>query len=573
MQVTLSPSVSSPAPVATLVTFTASVTGAASGTLWYRFRSHGYDQASKLIKDFGPENTLVWTASDHEGPYEVDVDVENLSTGEVETAAAYYTLTPIATGSSPVITNTSHPMVFLYSAPACKAGSRMRVTFTGPEGATHATAYQDCKAGYTMNFYLAGMRGATKYTIVHQIDNGSTIKAGPSVPFTTPGTPATLTPAALVQAPPASTPDEILLQATLLTNSIATDLKGNLVWYYPNSDITYLTRPVPGGYFYAIAEDVTGDQSYQFFKKVDLVGMTVLETNAARVNQQLAALGKSAIGSFHHEARELPGGNIVALATVEKVLTNVQGSGPVDVLGDMIIVFNPQLEVVWAWNAFDHLNTSRLATLQDQCSAAGDCPPLYSATINGAVTIANDWTHGNCVSQTPDGNLLYSARNQDLVFKIDYENGSGNGAILWTLGNGADFQMQSSDPSPWFSHQHDPQFLADNTTLQLFDNSNVRNFLDPTANSRGQVLSIDTQAMTANLILNYDMGQFSVALGAAQRLSNGDFHFDSSYVADGDTFAIEVTPAGNKVFSLNPQAPEYRSFRMPDLYNPPFTAH
>jgi arylsulfate sulfotransferase len=566
MSVSVTPSIPSPAPVATLVTFTAAVSGAASGTIWYRFRYHGYDQDSQLIQDFGPTNTLVWTASKHEGPYEIDVDAENLTTGEVETASSYFTLQSVVTGSDPVLSATSHPMVFLYSAPACKPGSRMQVIFTGPEGASHATAYQPCARGLSMNFYLAGMRGATKYSVMHQLDTGSAISKGPVLTMTTPAAPTNLPLAPVAQAAPASTPDEILLQSTLLVSPIATDLSGNLVWYYPNADSITLTRAVSGGYFYGILENATGDQSQQVLRKFDLVGMTLLQTNAARVNQQLAALGKRNIDGFHHEARELPDGNIVVLGGVEQILTNVQGAGSVDVLGDMIIVLSPQLQVLWTWDAFDHLNTSRQSTLLDQCSAGG-CPPLFLATN------ANDWTHGNCVSQTPDGNLLYSARAQDQVYKIDYENGSGSGAIIWTLGAGGNFQIQSTDPSPWFSHQHDPQFLEDNTTLVLYDNGNTRYFADPTQHSRGQVLVIDQQNMTASLTLNYDVGQYSVALGAAQKLANGDYHFDSSYVANGLTYALEVTPDGKGVFSLNPQAPEYRSFRMPDLYNPPYGTH
>src|SRR5277367_4177181 len=82
MSVSLNASTPSPAPFGTLVTFTASVDGASKGTLWYRFRFHGYGQDSRLIKDYGPDSSVVWTATDHEGPYEVDVDVRNVGTGE-----------------------------------------------------------------------------------------------------------------------------------------------------------------------------------------------------------------------------------------------------------------------------------------------------------------------------------------------------------------------------------------------------------------------------------------------------------------------------------------------------------
>ena len=46
--------------------------------------------------------------------------------------------------------------------------------------------------------------------------------------------------------------------------------------------------------------------------------MTVLETNAARVNEQLGALGRRSICGFHHEARELPDGSIVLSPALNK---------------------------------------------------------------------------------------------------------------------------------------------------------------------------------------------------------------------------------------------------------------
>ena len=52
---------------------------------------------------------------------------------------------------------------------------------------------------------------------------------------------------------------------------------------------------------------------------------------------------------------------------------------------------------------------------------------------------ANDWTHGNSVSLTYDGNLIYSARHQDLVYKIAYANGAGDGHVIWKLGKDGDF--------------------------------------------------------------------------------------------------------------------------------------
>jgi 3',5'-cyclic AMP phosphodiesterase CpdA len=271
-----------------------------------------------------------------------------------------------------------------------------------------------------------------------------------------------------------------------------------------------------------------------------------------------------AIGSFHHEARGLPNGGALVLASTERILTDVQGPGDVDVIGDMIVVFDSDMQVTWAWDAFDNLDPARAAVLGETCSpGVGGCPPFYLATI------ANDWLHGNSLQFTSDGNILYSARHQDWIVKIGYNNGQGTGNIIWRLGQDGDFQIDSSDPYPWFSHQHDPQFeRGEETALMVFDNGNTRNATDPSANSRGQMLRIDEANRKASLAYNADLGNYAFALGAAQLLPSGGYHFEIGWLPDGTSLAVEVDASGNLVYSIHSSAPDYRSFRMRDLYTP-----
>ena len=565
MSVALDPSTPSPAPVGTVITWTATASEARPGTLWYRFRAHAIGQNFRVIKDYGPGNTLDWTASDHEGLYEIEADVRNTGIGDTARARAYFEMQSLVQGGQPVITPTSHPLVFLYSAPACSAGGRMRVQFKSSGGAVQNTPYEACGSGHSMNFYLAGFRAQTQYSVKHTIDTGSEFQDGPVMSLTTLAARSDFVTQTVLQPSPTTIPDGILLQATIVTNPLATDLNGNVIWYYPgnlNFNLLgpfILTRPDSGGYFWGIIENSAGDRSQQIVRQFDLTGRTVLETNAARVSEQLVAMGKRPIGAFHHEARRLPDGKILALASVEQILTNVQGPGPVDVIGEMIVVMDRNLQVVWAWDAFDHLDATRMATSGDKCPFGG-CPPLFLASV------ATDWLHGNSVEQTPDGNLLFSSRSQDWVIKIDYENGDGGGDVMWRLGKDGDFRFDSTDPYPWFSHQHDPQFLSDNSTIVLFDNSNLRRASDPNANSRGQVIHLDERNRVANLILNADLGQYSPALGSAQKLPDGNFHFNLGLLPNGTSIGAEVDASGKTVYELGVAAPAYRSFRMPDIY-------
>jgi len=257
------------------------------------------------------------------------------------------------------------------------------------------------------------------------------------------------------------------------------------------------------------------------------------------------------------------------LANVEQVLNNVQGAGLVDVLGDMIVVLDRNLKVVWAWDAFDHLDITRLAVQKETCTVAGGgCPPFYLATT------ANDWLHGNSVQLTPDGNLLYSSRHQDWLIKILYSNGTGSGRVLWRLGKDGDFTFSSGDPYPWFSHQHDANFdNSDPTKLLVFDNGNTRYATDSNAHSRGQAIQLDEQNHVATLLLNADLGAYSLALGSAALLPNGNYHFELGWLnglggTPSVSRAVEVTPSGDIAYEMQDQTPVYRSFRMQSLYVP-----
>ncbi len=581
MSVTLDSSRPSPAPLGTVVKWTAKASDANSGSLWYRFSvrrmggglagSSGarrrWDQDEQVLKDFGTDNGLDWTASDQEGMYELNVSVRNVDTGDAAHASAHFELQSLAQGGIPVITATSHPLIYLYSAPACAAGSRMRVQFTSSDGGQHYTSYRDCGSGMSMNFTLAGLAAQSEYSVRHTIDTGSELQQGPVIKLATAPPSLDFVARTVMQPWPAAAQDGILLQATTASNPLATDLNGKVVWYYPGTiDFAregpfFLTRPDSGGYLWGIIQNLAGDPSQQYVRQFDLTGRTVLQTNAARVSEQLVAMGKHPIGAFHHEARRLPDGNIAVLASVEQILTDVQGAGPVDILGDMIVVMDSNLQVVWAWDTFDHLDPARVATMNEKCPFGG-CPPLFLAAA------ANDWTHGNAISPTPDGNLLYSTRSQDWVIKIDYSKGQGSGNVLWRIGKDGDFHYNSSDRYPWFSHQHDAQLLSDNATLVLFDNGNLRKMSDPSANSRGQVVALDEKNRVANLTLNADLGLFSGAMGSAQRLPSGDYHFELGMLAGPRSMSVEVNASGETIHSLNVAAPEYRTFRMADMYTP-----
>jgi hypothetical protein len=83
------------------------------------------------------------------------------------------------------------------------------------------------------------------------------------------------------------------------------------------------------------------------------------------------------------------------------------------------------------------------------------------------------------------------------------------------------------------------------------------------------VWTLDEQSRTATLVVNVDLGNYSDALGAAQRLSNGNYTFTSGRQGDPPNRfgqSIEVRPDGTKAYVLQVDRTLYRSFRVRTLY-------
>jgi len=230
-----------------------------------------------------------------------------------------------------------------------------------------------------------------------------------------------------------------------------------------------------------------------------------------------------------------------------------------------IVVLDMDLNVVWTWDTFDNLDVTRKAVLGETCATEGACPP-YALASN-----ANDWTHGNAITETVDGNLLYSTRHQDWVIKISYGHGNGDGHIIWKMGVDGDFQINSSDPYPWFSHQHDSNFeLSNPSRLLVFDDGNTRVSVLGGGNSRGQVLQVDEQNMVVTPVLNADLGYYAAAVGSAQLLMDGNYHFDLGFVQENktiDSYSLEVAPGGQIVYNAHQNTILYRTFRLVDMYH------
>ena len=579
--ISLTPSEPAPQLVGEPITWTATASDLGANPV-YQFRAGPEHGPLQMVRDFSVANSFTWTPME-EGTYDIQVVAKKgFNATDTESADALDVVNSRVTGTEAVITPTLNPLVALYSVPPTQPGP-------GPHGTVHVEfavaganpSWQSTNdlpslPGKSTNFFVAGMLPNTAYEMRDVFSDGST--SAPLL-FTTGSIPSNLSfPTFTVPQPPGSGSDldqglifqQLPSSPSNAPNPLATDLNGNVVWYYDAARAglthTYVGQSlVPGGTVLLLGVDQYAPlpATLDVLREIDLAGATVRETNINAVNAQLAALGDHAIFSFTHDVERLPNGDTAVIAPTERAV-DVNGT-PTEYVGMSIVVLDTNFQVSWVWDSFDHLDVNRGPTLGDELLRGG----ADQLTASTPVLPAVDWLHMNAVSWVPeDGNLVVSLRAQDWVIKIDYANGAGDGHIIWRLGQGGDFAVNSTDPNPWFSHQHDAHFI-DDTTLVVFDNGNTRRASDPTADSRGQVWKIDEQTMTATLVLNVDMGSYSPMFGSAQRLSNGDYSFLSGGQGAGPKQSgqlIEVRPDGSRAYVLADNKWVYRSFRVQTLY-------
>ncbi len=588
--ITLNPNVHAPALVGTSITWTATVHGGVQGHIYdYQFSTVLQGQ-NQVVRDFNLPNTYVWVPWQVEGVYTVRVAVRDITSQPYiiyPAVSTQYVINPIVNSPGGSAVNlTSHPLVALFSAGPCTAGHSIRVRFRENGSQTSSITNAVPCSSTSANFLVAGMLPSTEYQMHWEEFATNYLNSGPDLAFTTSHLPSNFPIAErfTVNVPAtghdAAFPVVIFHLVPTLGQIFtywpaATDLNGNVIWYHPQQAL--LTRMEQGGNYFT--------ESYTVLSEYDLAGHEVLETNLEILNEQLAAKGYPIMtGLNNHETRRLPNGYILTMGSRDEVSTQYQGGtqqNPVDILGDMILILDHNMQLVWAWDSFAHQDLSRTATLNDVClHEAEGCPPF-----NNNFPQANDWTHANAVQLTSDGNLLLSERSQDWVMKVNYANGHGDGHLMWRMGPYGDFTILNpphqtcGDPNvyPWFSHQHDPAIQVQTgatEVMTVFDDGNTRHTQCGTGNSRGMVLSVSEQTHTVYLQTLADLGHYSVALGSAQLLSAPPNPMYASF-GDGLLFlpndaalSTETSLTGSIVYELQTNGWSYRTYRARDLYTP-----
>ena len=372
------------------------------------------------------------------------------------------------------VTATGNSLVASYSITP-PTDAQLSVQFGTDTTYGRATSQQPTpQGGGAVSTFVAGMHASTLYHMqgIVQFSDGTQFLDADQT-FTTGTLPATIHPVIAVTATPGMTPQPGIEMLDLLDvggSPVATDLDGSINWFYDftstNGTLVQPIRPLRNGHFLLVlapnsADPLTGPQptssTTNELREIDLAGNTIKSLNITDLNTRLVNAGFTLNALIvHHEVIELPNGHWIFLVCLTKDFTDLPGfPGVTTVLGDAIIDVDTNLNPVWVWNSFDHLDVNR--------------HPFSFP----------DWTHSNALLFAADGNLLLSMRHQNWIIKIDYKNGTGTGDILWHLGQGGDFTLAGgTDPTDWNYAQHGPAFFSAATSgvfdLGVMDNGDDR---------------------------------------------------------------------------------------------------
>jgi hypothetical protein len=331
---------------------------------------------------------------------------------------------------------------------------------------------------------------------------------------------------------------------------------GNFLLLFSLSSQSLLSGPSPHGIFSALRE-------------IDLAGRTVRQVTIEELNRKLRDRGNPAmkLQTFHHDVEVLPNGHWIVIANQFRPGSDPE-QGQTDIFGDVLVEIDNNLDPVWTWSTFDHLDINRR--------------PVWFP----------DWTHSNAVLYTPDdGNLLLSMRHQSWIVKIDYRNGHGTGKILWRLGKDGDFTLIGGrDPEDWQYGQHLPAILGSRSAgvfrLTMMDNgygrpsADGKKCLESGSNGNGErcyttvpIFEIDEKGRTARIVARkvFPSDQYSSWGGDTMALPNGSIEatLSSQGKAGMNSVVMELTDESRprEVWQMDIKGtPIYRAERLPSPY-------
>lgn len=302
---------------------------------------------------------------------------------------------------------------------------------------------------------------------------------------------------------------------------VIVDHRGEVFWYYrtnsrisdfdflPNGNISYMTQDSK------IAE-------------IDFAGNIIHEWYAANrpEGKDDRAIPVKTL-TFHHDAALMPNGFWLALSSEIREVDNYYTSEKdanaprksQKVMGDVVVEFTPEGEIVHQWRAFDYMPVFRIGyeTFSGYWERRG---------FPGVI----DWSHANAIVPIPEENaFLINFRYQSAMIKID----KSSNQIKWIFaepsgwGEGLEEKLLELPSENWCWHQHSPNFTSTGNLL-FFNNNNYQSRpFDKSKKieeSRSHVIEyrIDEEKMTVEKIWTSEIpnepATASIAMGSASEL-------------------------------------------------------
>jgi hypothetical protein len=258
-----------------------------------------------------------------------------------------------------------------------------------------------------------------------------------------------------------------------------------------------------------------------------------------------------------HEFFRLPNANRLLLSYPLKGgvdLTGLPGNpppGPDSTIADCEIQeVDPQGQLVWKWDASDHID------------------PVAENTFPGPTTVNGqqvyDVYHCNSIDADRSGNLLVSARHLNAAFNIR----RSDGKIVWKLGgkptnkDGAEIITIQNYAQTTIVAQHDARYRP-NGNVSLFDDQSFSS-----RPAQGVEFALDHTTHTAQPVFQFGspVPQPSLATGGFRRYSDGESVICWGITANHDgSLLTEVDANANDVLDINFVAPSnaYRAVKAP----------
>lgn len=241
---------------------------------------------------------------------------------------------------------------------------------------------------------------------------------------------------------------------------------------------------------------------------------------------------------LHHDFERLPNGNTLVLLfeqLSDDLAAQVKGGyqiegDPQPMYGDLVQEITADHQVVYEWKSWEHLNVEEDII----------CP----------LEARREWTHGNALNVTPEGDLLVSYRLTSTVGIVDRATGN----FRWKWGPGEVY------------HQHHPTYL-DNGRVLIFDNGGHRRGV-----SHSRIVEVDpaTNEIAWEYVGTPNISFYSYNISSAERQPNGN-----TVICEGAPGRIfEVTPEKDIVWEyINPFFGQIGVGRATESVNAVFRAH